>query len=336
MRVGVIGICYKSSDLQLREMMAKVCARCFAWQNPDFSFINAVLLSTCNRIEIYFSAQDLTQCHGDILSILRENISEPFEHLLYSYFGEDCFAHLAFVTSGLDSVVLGETEIQGQVKRAYEIACEWKKLPSEIHFLFQKSLKIGKLIRAHVNFTGSQVTLETAILDITQMLFKDLSQLSVLFIGNSEINRKMILFFKHKKIHGLNLSTRSLLSARDFAAKHNVFLRDRTDEADWQHYDVVVCGAKRQNYVISSKQLHSGELVKNRIVFDLGLPRNVDPNLAKHPEIVLLNIDQLGSLISRKQSSHLKEFASWKELARASVKRQIDLYELKTSHLLIA
>src|SRR3989304_3124875 len=126
MRIGVLGINHKSASLDVREAVARASHAIAA----DFS---AVLLSTCNRTEIYFSEDDLAGAHSQILHELKSRIGISFEHALYAYFGEDCFFHLAAVTAGLDSGLLGESEIQRQVKAAYQAATG---LSSPLHFLF--------------------------------------------------------------------------------------------------------------------------------------------------------------------------------------------------------
>ncbi len=102
LRVGVIGINYKTADLSLRETFARISER-ISGERALFLNHPTVLLSTCNRTEIYFSGEDLAEVHSDLLSFFRPYLNEPFEHLLYAYFGIDCFSHLSRVTSGLDS-----------------------------------------------------------------------------------------------------------------------------------------------------------------------------------------------------------------------------------------
>ena len=131
MRVGLIGMNYKLFDLEIREHFAKEAERLLE-RNLGFPL---VLLSTCNRTEIYYSAEDLSEGHSAILSELKSGIGEFSDDNLYSYFGEQCFGHLAKVASGLDSVILGEAEIQRQVKEAYEKALEY----------YFKSLKIKQI-----------------------------------------------------------------------------------------------------------------------------------------------------------------------------------------------
>lgn len=138
LRIGVIGLNHKTAHLALRETFARAALRL---QNEMGLFFPhaTIVLSTCNRTEIYFSSPDLSECHSELLSFLRsEHLDEPFEHRLYSYFGIDCLSHLCLVASGLDSAIVAETEIQRQVKMSYLRSSERAQLPSSLHFLFKK------------------------------------------------------------------------------------------------------------------------------------------------------------------------------------------------------
>src|SRR5436853_2688901 len=109
MRVGVVGINHKLADLKLREQLAITCLKRFGPSQSVHSDHHFIVLSTCNRTEVYFSSDDLAMTHSYLLSILRLDVDEEFDHKLYSYFGVDCFSHLAKVASGLDSAILAET-----------------------------------------------------------------------------------------------------------------------------------------------------------------------------------------------------------------------------------
>jgi len=135
MKIGIIGVNFKSADLFFREKLALS----LQVSSPLFSALNhsKVILSTCNRFEIYFFSENLTETHSELLQKFRAEFESDCGFKLYSYFGQDCFSHLCRVTAGLDSAVLVETEIQGQVKRAYLKAQE-TPLAKELHFIFQK------------------------------------------------------------------------------------------------------------------------------------------------------------------------------------------------------
>jgi len=202
MRVGVLGLNHKTADLALREMFARA-ARTLARERALFFPHPTVLLSTCNRTEIYFSASDLSEAHSDVLAHLRRHLDVPFEHRLYTYFGIDCFIHLARVTAGLDSAIAAESEIQRQVKVAYMSATEFLQLPSCMHYVFQKALRVGKQIRTQFSFHGMPNLCQA----VGHMTGK---ARHVLLVGNSEINRQMAKYFSRRGVEQISLVTRTM------------------------------------------------------------------------------------------------------------------------------
>lgn len=176
MRVGVLGINHKLAGLELRELLAKICYRRLHPGQSTHGEHSFVLLSTCNRTEVYFSSANLAETHSYLLSILRNDVNEDFDQKLYSYFGQDCLLHLCRVTAGLDSAIIAETEIQGQVKSAYELAQEFHVLPFELHYLFQKSLGIAKKVRTVLPTKPGLPDVGQAIFQTGQHLLKGSSQ----------------------------------------------------------------------------------------------------------------------------------------------------------------
>lgn len=309
-------------------MLAKACQHQFSKEASIAHELCCTVLSTCNRTEIYFSADDLAYAHTRILNRLRNVVTEPFEHKLYTYFGSDCFYHLAAVTSGLDSVILGESEIQRQVKLAYETTSLYYRLPSCMHFLFQKSLKIGKQIRSKGAVGCKQQSLPGIIWQIGRWFFEDLQQRKILFIGNSEINRKTIAYFKQKRCDELTLLTRALLYAEDLQKEYALQVFDWSDLNAWKQYDLVICGTNHPQYVLSSQQLDDDRL-KTKLIFDLSVPRTVDPQLARHPYLTLFNIEELGKLIDQKRECDINALSSAEETVWELVQRQIGIYHRK-------
>lgn len=266
--VGVVGVNHKSCDLNLREKLANACMR-FNQVHIGHSF---VVLSTCNRTEVYFTSQDLTCTHSYILKTLRYAINEEFEHKLYSYFGSDCFLHLAKVTAGLDSAIFAETEIQGQVKRAYEQARQKAQMGQAIHYLFQKSLKIAKEVRTDFPIQRGP-SFEDMLL---QLIIKESQGNKILFLGASAINCKLLpLFQKHFDVWLCN-RTPIDLPAQILAWQ---------ERESWHQFDVVIVATKASGYLISEKPS------KSTLLIDLSVPRNIDPNLASY------NIDQLHAMM---------------------------------------
>lgn len=321
MQVGVIGINHKLADLKLRETLARVCQRRF---HPQFSTHGdqaLVLLSTCNRTEIYFSSCDLSETHSYILNILRQEVDQEFDHKLYSYFRLECFYHLSRVTAGLDSACVAETEIQGQVKAAYELAQDIVTLPPQMHYLFQKSLHIGKQVRTELSLGRGLPELEDAILETATQFFGDFIPVKTLFVGASAINEKIL---GSKRLKGIHLMTRSHERADDL--KNRLHVQPVPwDLSLWPRYDWILFGTKASDFLI-----HPGpDFSSKKLIMDLSVPRNVNPNLAKNPHITLLNIDQLNRLLHTRQEQLQSSLSQADRLVTTLAERHHTLFQEK-------
>lgn len=306
MRIGVLGVNSKLADLQLRENLAKVCQRFFAANNALHGPHSIVLLSTCNRTELYFSSENLAETHTYILNLLRQQIQGEFDQKLYSYFGSDCFLHLCRVTTGLDSAIFGETEIQGQVKNAYEQTTEYIALPKELHYLFQKSLMIGKKSRTLLPVQSNVLGLEHAIFHAGEKVFKMHENPKVLFVGASKINCKVLAYLRGKQLNSITLCNRTQQAAKEIADLYHVELLDWKEITSWHQFDWIIFGTKSNEYIFTQKALES-PFSGPKLLIDLSVPRNVDPRVAEDPRLMLLNIDQLNSTLTQRRQQ-MNEF----------------------------
>lgn len=323
MRIGVIGINHKLADLSLREVLAKAFQKRFSHCKILHPYQSFILLSTCNRTELYFSSDDLSSTHAYILSCLRTEIEAPFDQKLYSFFQKDCFFHLAKVVSGLDSAIVGETEIQGQVKAAYMSATCLHPLEKDLHFLFQKCLKIGKEIRSKIPLEKGIPDLEHACLFKALSLFGSMDGAKVLFVGASDINIKIIRFFKAKGISNIVLTNRTFEKAVMVAKRLDITPIPWQEDV-WKEYDLIICGTKAPEYLIK-QQSFLGDAQK--LIIDLSVPRNVDPTLAcSHVHVV--NIDELNALLQDKRG--VSNFVKTAERTVANLTRiQVNLFKQK-------
>lgn len=328
MRIGVIGINHKQADLCLREILAKTCQKRFGPGQSMHLEHAIVLLLTCNRTEIYFSSKDLSASHSYVLDILKNDISREFDQKLYSFFGQKCFNHLVTVAAGLDSAILAETEIQGQVRQAYESTFNYIKLTSDLHYAFQKALKISKDIRTSHALGRGLPNLEHAIYQTSTHLFRSPEKKSILFIGGSEINQKILEFLQKKGCNNITLSNRSQGRAEMLSAHFKVPLLPWKDLQRWSHFDWIILGTKAPGYLITSEALEH-PLGDQKLILDLSFPRNADPLLAKRPRIQLLNIDQINRMLKfRRQAMHQTIAAAQMEIEQ-TVGKYAELYYAK-------
>lgn len=324
MRVGLIGINHRLAELQLREKLAKACQKRF-WGHFFHSNHSFVLLSTCNRTEVYFSSEDLAATHTYLLSILRNDVEEDFDHKLYSYFGVDCFSHLSRVAAGLDSAIVAETEIQGQVKLAYEYALGLNPLPKELHFLFQKALGLAKKVRSEFRLGRGLPTLDQAVLNTGKHFFESLENQKILFVGASEINQKILNLFVNKQIPQLSMCNRTVETAQFLAEKKNIQLLDWANLSEWHRYDWIILGTKAPRFLIEQENTPS-HMMGRKLIMDLSVPRNVDPKLGLDPQVTLLNIDQLNRLVKIKNQSANRSLIKAEEMINETSRRQIAKY----------
>lgn len=328
MRVGVLGINHKLAGLELRELLAKICHRRLHPGQSTHGEHSFILLSTCNRTEIYFSSENLADTHSYLLSILRQDVSEDFDQKLYSYFSKDCLLHLCRVTSGLDSAIVAETEIQGQVKNAYETAQQFRRLPFELHYLFQKALGIAKKARSVLPAKPGIPDIGHAIYQTGQYLSKELADPKILFVGASDINETILSFMKSKQLSNITLCNRTKENGQEAAAKHQVTFAPWDEVKNWQAYDWVIFGTKATDYL-----LHSGmsvdACVGRKLVIDLSVPRNVDPKLSTHPSITLLNIDQINRRLKVRRKHLFDSLHQAEEMIADSIAQQMKLFEEK-------
>jgi glutamyl-tRNA reductase len=285
--VGVIGVNFKTAELLLREAIAK-SALSLSGERGLFFPHPTVLLSTCNRTEIYFHALDLAQAQSDLLSLLRRQVEGPFEHCLYSYFGLDCFAHLCRVTAGLDSAILAETEIQGQVKTAYAQASACLALPSALHYLFQKALKVAKSVRSHLALERGAPSLFGTLWHLAEQDLGPLQEKQILLVGYSEIHRGLASFLMHKGIEKLTFCTRYPETVQSWRTC------GRDELSNWNRYDLISCASRSDGFLV--RGLSQGR----HVIFDLSVPRNVDPQVGTGA-VRLYNIEQIGQLIEQKK-----------------------------------
>lgn len=325
MRIGVLGINHKLANLKLRELLAKACHKCFGSDITRLENQPFVLLSTCNRTEVYFYSDDLAATHTFLLNTLRNEVEEDFDQKLYSYFGQDCLHHLSRVTSGLDSAVVAETEIQGQVKNAYESSVQFCQLPEEMHYLFQKALKIGKKVRSTYLLKSGLPEIEHAIYNTGNHLFKNqISTIKILFIGVSDINQKILHFLKSKNLHDITICNRTEKSARSMANNFQLNVLEWQKRAEWAAYDWIICGTRSPHYLIDPKNLSAD--IGSKLIIDLSVPRNVDPVLARHSKVTLLNIDQINRMLAFRKQKMVHALTQGEEYVLEASKHQALLF----------
>ncbi len=316
MQVGVLGINHKSAPLKLREQVAQVCCSC---REPD-----KVILSTCNRTEIYFSGENLAELQCHVFAELKKRLNHSSEHAFYSFFGAECFYHLASVTTGIDSKLLAESDIQRQVKVSYEMARSRGTLPTSLHYLFQKSLKLAKDARSRFPLFHSTLHLEGMIYQTVDRILGNNPYL--LFVGNSDVNRKIIHYFYRRKKGRLTLVSRDLEAAHPFALDYGLTLKSREELFNAHHYDGIIAATTADQYLLTTLPMER----QTRLILDLSVPRSIHPDLGLDPALTLLNMEQIGELFTQAHTVRHSEVQQVRSFLESSVYAYTNRYLQKS------
>jgi glutamyl-tRNA reductase len=323
MKLFAAGISHKTAPVDLREQFAvkqsdivdlAFVLKCFGHLNE------IVLLSTCNRVEIYGTTRQAT---GHIKSLLQLLSPEPrnLDRHIYLYEGSAAVRHLLSVAAGLDSLVLGETEITGQIKNAYEIARDAGLTGRVLNRLFQRAFQATKEIRTRTGIGRGTVSIKSTAVELIGKT--DLSRQSIMVLGAGEMAENCVRFLVKKGARSILISNRSFDRALDLATRCG-------GEAvcfgyclfEMRDVDVVIAATSSAETLLSCEDIEN--LMKARrnrplLLIDLSVPRNIDPAVTELDHVSLFNIDDLQALARRGVQAREQELTACHQIIEAHV-----------------
>jgi len=328
MKLFAAGLSHKTAPVELREQLAvkqsaivdlAFVLKCFGHLDE------VVLLSTCNRVEIYGTTRHATGHIKSLLQLLRAEPGDLDPHI-YLYEGAPAMRHLLRVTAGLDSMVLGETEITGQIKNAYEIACNAGLTGRALNRLFQKAFQATKEIRTRTGIGRGTVSIKSTAVELIGKT--DLSQQSIMVLGAGEMAESCVRLLVKKGARSIFISSRSFDRAIDLATRCG-------GEAvcfgyclfEMREVDVVVAATSSAQMLLSRDDVNN--LMKARrnrplLLIDLSVPRNIDPAAGQLENISLYNIDDLEGLAQRGVQARERELAACHQIIEEHVAALIE------------
>lgn len=332
MNIYALGLNHKTAPVELRERLSfgpDILNEALAALAARDEVSEAVILSTCNRTEIYCG------CHGDIDSVvawlahfhgLDLGLLGPH---LYRHKEDEAVAHLLRVASGLDSMVLGEPQILGQVKSAFVSAQEAGSVKKLLGRLFQHCFAVAKQIRTDTAIGSSPVSVAFAAVSLARQIFSDLSQQTALLIGAGET---IELAARHLSQHGIGrilVANRTLERAHNLAAAFDGFAISLTELPNHLAEADIVISSTASPLPVLGKGAVESALKKRRhrpmFMVDIAVPRDIEPEVAELPDIYLYSVDDLEEVIqenlrSRQEAAEqaeeiiemqTREFAGW-------------------------
>jgi glutamyl-tRNA reductase len=316
MNLFVVGMSHKTAPVQLRERLAvnwpDVVSRARRIKESE-KLDEIVLLSTCNRVEIYATASDQT---GRTSSLLRSLCVEPRDLRPYTYVYEDLEAarHLFRVAAGLDSMVLGETEITGQVKKAYELALGAQLTGGRLNRVFQKAFQVVKEIRTHTGIGRGATSVGSVAVELAERIFQhDLSKQSILIIGAGQMGEACVRHMAKKGARSILVSNRSFHRATELAVEFGgraVQFEDRLTAMAAADIVVASTGSPRTLLELADvEKVMLGRRNRPLVLIDMSVPRNIDAEVQRLENVYLYNIDDLEAIVRKNVSNREQDLA---------------------------
>jgi len=328
MKLFAAGLSHKTAPIELREQLApkhsELADRAHILKSRG-QLNEIVLLSTCNRVEIYGTTRGAA---SDIKSLFKLLCSKPEELDAYIYVHEnvDAVRHLLRVTAGLDSMVLGETEITGQIKNAYGIARAAGLTGRVLNRLFQRAFQAPKEIRTRTGIGRGTVSIKSTAMELIGRT--DLSQQSIMVLGAGAMAENCVRLLVKKGAKSIFISNRSFDRALDLATRCG-------GEAvcfgyclfEMRDVDVVIAATSSAETLLGRDDVEN--LMKARrnrplLLIDLSVPRNIDPAVGGLENVALYNIDDLESLAREGVQARERELTACHQIIEAHVTALIE------------
>jgi len=313
----LVGVNHKTTPVEIREKLAFTKGKIEESVNHLFNFpdiIEHTILSTCNRVEIYARAN----CQDSAIKSIKEFICDfhglslvELEDHFYSYRNKEAVEHLFRVSSSLDSMILGEAQILGQVKDAYSLAKDLRSTGLVLNQLFKKAFSIAKKVREETGIAERSVSISSAAVELAQKIFDDLENRTVMLVGTgemAELAAKHLISYGVKTVYvtsrtydrAANLARTLNGSALDFEAFKNELHRA----------DIVITSTSAPNFIIKKEMVEKAiHERKNKPIFfiDIAVPRDIEPDVNDLENIYLYDIDDLHVVVSANMKEREKE-----------------------------
>ncbi|HEX6511287.1 MAG TPA: glutamyl-tRNA reductase [Chloroflexota bacterium] len=314
MPIALFGLSYKTAPLDLREAVsfdAESLARSLPGLTCDPSVREAVVVSTCHRTEIYTELTDMVAAKAHAMSWLADQRGvsrRAFGQHVYHRFERQAVEHLFRVAAGLDSMVLGEHQVLGQVREAFKTASRAGTVRTRLDATFRRAIRVGKRARTETNINRHSASIGSVAADLARQALGSLEGRKTLVIGAGEMAE---LAARHLLRHGaseLVVANRSRRRGEKLGAQLGVEVMPLADVPRLlNETDIVLTSTGSRRHLVTPDMLAGRE--RPLVIIDLGLPRDVDPAVGDLPNVRLYNVDQLDEVIAGKQHGQAEDVA---------------------------
>ena len=342
MQLTAVGLNHQTAPLSIRERLAFAAASL-----PDalkalvgsHAAKEAVILSTCNRTELY--------CVGDteeIIEWLAQYHDLPADEIrpyLYTFDSNETVRHAFRVACGLDSMVLGEPQILGQIKDAVRIAQEQESINSNLNALFQKTFAVAKEVRTDTAVGENSVSMASASVKMAEQIFPDIADLNVLFIGAGEMIELVATYFAAKNPRLITVANRTLPRAQELCDKLSVNAEPclLSQLPDIMHeYDVIVSSTASQLPIVGKGMVERALKKRHHMpvfMLDLAVPRDIEEEVSELNDAYLYTVDDMQDIVQSGKEARQKAASAAEAMVEEKVGEFVEWQKSRQSVPLI-
>lgn len=317
MNVAVVGLSHKTAPVEVREKLSipePQLEEAIA-QLLNYSYVEeTAILSTCNRLEIYFVTPQVNQGVREVTQFLADRSHLPLHQLrphLFILLREDAVMHLMRVASGLDSLVLGEGQILAQVKETHQQGQKYRGISRTLNRLFKQAITAGKRVRTETSIGTGAVSISSAAVELAQMKAENLADARVTIIGAGKMSRLLVQHLLAKGASQISIVNRSLKRAEQLASQFQDAALNLCPLADMMEVvagsDIVFTSTAATEPLLNREKLE-GVLPSGHplMVIDISVPRNVAADVATLEQVQTFNVDDLKAVVAQNQEARRK------------------------------
>jgi glutamyl-tRNA reductase len=332
MNIVVVGLSHKTASVEVREKLSFQAATipdALACMGKLEQVSEHLILSTCNRVESYAIAKDAdigAEKIKDFFLDYHGLTGDVYRDSLYSYGGREAVRHIFRVAASLDSMVVGEPQILGQLKDAFDKALNHKTTGVIMNRLMKKTISVAKRIRTETKIAESAVSISFAAVELARKIFGNLEGKSVMLVGAGEMAELAARHLMNNGVKSVMVANRTYERAVDLAKEFDG-QPVKYDElfTEMVHADIVIASTGAAHYIITHDDM--AKVIKDRknkpvFLIDIAVPRNLDPGINKIDNVYLYDIDDLSSVVE----SNIKERQKEADLAEEIIDQEIEIF----------
>ena len=339
-QIVIVGTSHHIAPIDFRERLSfseSQLTEAFRFLGENSDVRETTILSTCNRVEVYAATngRDGGAVLSDFLSNYHQIEPQQFDKFTYTHQNLDAIRHLFNVVASLDSMVVGEPQILGQVKEAYDQSLSAGATGDILNRLFAKAISVGKRVRTETNIASGAVSISYAAVQLAKKIFPSLEDKTVAIIGAGEMSE---LTAQHLVANGVSkviVANRTYERAVNIAEKFNgIPLSYDADLSFLVEADIVISSTNAPHYLIHRRLL--AEIMKKRkhrymFLIDIAVPRDIDPEVSKVDNAFLYNIDDLEAVVASNLKDRQQEAGIAEQIVKeesAKFQSQLQVFEV--------